>query len=80
LASRSGGHGMKNADLPEFPPAMADILREFTIALRHAREAETARLHNVIHGLEILLDGMIELRAEVQAWRPALEAVQEKDR
>jgi hypothetical protein len=62
------------------PDAMDTIVREFATALRHAREAETARLHNVIHGLEILRDGVVALRAEVQAWRPALDAVQEKDR
>jgi hypothetical protein len=73
---RSGGHGMKNVDLSVLPAAMVDLLREFARDLRRARAEEIAWLHNVVYGLEILRDGAIALRDEVQAKTARLRALE----
>jgi hypothetical protein len=61
MASRAGGQGMTR------PEDMDTLFCEFAAALRCARLEETARLHNVIHGLEILRDGAVALRDEIKA-------------
>jgi hypothetical protein len=54
----------RGADLPALPPdAMAELIRAFAAALRHIREQETEQLRLTLYKLELLRDGIAELRA-----------------
>jgi hypothetical protein len=57
--------------MTSFPPAGRDaIVREFARALRAIREEETERLRLTLYELELLRDGVVELRRELRSmWR-----------